>query len=64
MELDYKNAKDDIPMWWIIHHRNISLVLLTESYQSSRVYTALHIDSDESGHVDIVGNKARVDGNS
>ena len=40
------------------------LVLLTESYQSSRVYTALHIDSDESGHVDIVGNKARVDGNS
>ena len=64
MELDYKNAKNDIPMWWIIHHRNISLVLLTESYQSSRVYNALHIDSNECGRVDIVGNKVRVDGNN
>ena len=64
MELDYKNAKDDIPMWWIIHHRNISLVLLTESYQSTGVYTALHIDSNECGSVDIVGNKVGVDGNN
>ena len=64
MELDYKNAKDDIPMWWIIYHRNISLVLLTESYQSTGVYTALHIDSDECGRVDIVGNKVGVDGNN
>ena len=64
MELDYKNAKDDIPMWWIIHHRNISLVLLTESYQSTGVYTALHIDSNECGSVDIVGNKVGVNGNN
>ena len=64
MELDYKNAKDDIPTWWIIHHRSINLVLLTESYQSSRVYTALHIDSNECGSVDIVGNKVGVDGNN
>ena len=54
--------QNGIPMWWFTHHSNISL--LTESYQSSGVYTALHIDSDECGSVDIVGNKVRVDGNN
>ena len=39
-------------------------VKITESYQSSRVYTALHIDSNECGRVDIVGNKVGVDGNN
>ena len=62
MVFDYKNAKDGIPMWWFIHHSSISL--LTESYQSSGVYTALHVDSNECGSVDIVGNKVRVDGNN
>ena len=48
----------------MVHSPQQYLSLRTELYQSSRVYTALYIDSNECGSVDIVGNKVRVDGNN